>query len=293
MRYKIEHLTRYDYSQPVGLSFQIAHLCPRDTDYQRCLAHTLEIEPAPARIDNARKDYFGNPLTQFEIASAHDNLLITARSEVDIERTAGLPEESPDWHSVSTLFAEPQWGPGEDNAAAEFIFPSTHIPHLPALREYAAASFKQERPIVEAAIDLMARIHEDFEFDPEATLVSTPVEKVFEIRRGVCQDFAHFMITCLRTLGLPARYMSGYLLTEPPPGKPRLVGADASHAWIALYVPGSGWLELDPTNDIVPGESHITLGWGRDFADVSPLRGVILGGGEHEVKVGVTVTPLD
>ncbi|HSD36803.1 MAG TPA: transglutaminase family protein [Rhodocyclaceae bacterium] len=292
MRYKIEHVTRYTYSSPVGLSFQIAHLQPRDDDEQICLASSLQIDPAPERVD-AGKDYFGNDVARFELSSPHKALAIIATSEVDVSRDPETPTESEPWESVRQYFAETLWGQDADSAAAEFLFPSPLVPHSPALREYARASFTPERPIVEAALDLMTRIHEEFEFDPTATHVTTSVETVLQIRRGVCQDFAHLMIGCLRALGLPARYVSGYLLTEPPPGQPRLIGADASHAWVALYVPEFGWLALDPTNDIVPGDKHIMLAWGRDFGDVSPLRGVILGGGEHDVDVGVTVTPLD
>jgi transglutaminase-like putative cysteine protease len=204
-----------------------------------------------------------------------------------------VPTESAKWEDVRQYFAETRWGQDADSAAAEFLFPSPMVPHTPALREYASASFAPDTPIVEAAIALMTRIHEEFEFDPDATHVTTSVETVLEIRRGVCQDFAHLMIGCLRALGLPARYVSGYLLTEPPEGQERLIGADASHAWVALYIPEYGWLALDPTNDMVPGDKHIMLAWGRDFGDVSPLRGVILGGGEHKVDVGVTVTPLE
>jgi transglutaminase-like putative cysteine protease len=292
MIYRIEHVTRYAYGTPVGLCFQVAHLQPRDDNEQTCLSSDLLVEPAPERIDRGQ-DYFGNKLARFELVSPHRTLLITATSEVEVRRTPELPDDSEKWEDVRQYFAGTRWGQDADSAAAEFLFPSPLIPHMPALREYAKASFAPNTPIIEAALNLMTRIHEEFEFDPEATQVSTSVETVFEIRRGVCQDFAHLMIGCLRALGLPARYVSGYLLTEPPPGQARLIGADASHAWVALYVPEYGWLALDPTNDIVPGDKHIMLAWGRDFADVSPLRGVILGGGEHEVDVGVTVTPIE
>lgn len=291
MIYRIEHVTRYAYSSPVGLSFQVAHLRPRDDDEQTCLSSGLAIEPAPERVDHGQ-DYFGNELARFELVSPHKTLIITATSEVDVNRISTVPTESAKWEDVRQYFAETRWGHDADSAAAEFLFPSPMVPHTPSLREYASASFAPERPIVEAAVDLMTRIHEEFEFDPTATHVTTSVETVLEIRRGVCQDFAHLMIGCLRALGLPARYVSGYLLTEPPEGQARLIGADASHAWVALYVPDYGWLALDPTNNIVPGDKHIMLAWGRDFGDVSPLRGVILGGGEHEVDVGVTVTPM-
>ncbi|MDB5801798.1 MAG: transglutaminase domain protein [Rhodocyclales bacterium] len=292
MRYKIEHVTQYAYSRPVGLSFQIAHLHPRSNGEQLCLSHSLLIDPAPERVDEGQ-DYFGNELARFELVSPHKILTITATSEVDVRREPDAPEESEKWEDVRQYFAETRWGQDADSAAAEYLFPSPLIPYAPALREYASASFTPDAQIAAAALDLMTRIHEDFEFDATATHVTTSVETVLEIRRGVCQDFAHLMIGCLRALGLPARYVSGYLLTQPPPGQPRLIGADASHAWVALYIPQHGWLGLDPTNNIVPGDKHIVLAWGRDFSDVSPLRGVILGGGEHEVDVGVTVTPIE
>ncbi|MEC5386297.1 transglutaminase family protein [Uliginosibacterium sp. H3] len=292
MLYKIEHVTRYAYSRPVGLSFQVAHLRPRDDAEQTCLSSKLVVVPAPERIDTDL-DYFGNDLARFELVSPHQKLIITATSEVDVRRKPEIPDSSEPWEDVRQYFAETRWGQDADSAAAEFLFPSPLVPYAPALRDYARASFTPEAEIVAAALDLMTRIHEEFEFDPTATHVTTSVETVLAIRRGVCQDFAHLMIGCLRALGLPARYVSGYLLTQPPPGQPRLIGADASHAWVALYVPGYGWLALDPTNNMVPGDKHIMLAWGRDFGDVSPLRGVILGGGEHEVDVGVTVTPLD
>ncbi len=292
MRYRIEHVTRYAYSRPVGLSFQIAHLHPRDDDEQICLSHGLLIDPSPERIAEGQ-DYFGNKLARFELVSPHEVLSITATSEVNVQRKEHTPEDSAKWEDVRQYFVETRWGLDADSAAAEFLFPSPLVPHTPALREYASASFVPDAKIADAALDLMTRIHEDFEFDPTATHVTTSVETVLEIRRGVCQDFAHLMIGCLRALGLPARYVSGYLLTQPPKGQPRLIGADASHAWVALYIPSYGWLALDPTNNIVPSDKHIMLAWGRDFSDVSPLRGVILGGGEHEVDVGVTVTPIE
>lgn len=292
MRYSIEHITRYAYTQPVGLSFQIAHLQPRDGDGQRCLAHALEISPAPVTL-NEDRDYFGNSVARFELATPHAELVVVARSEVErLRPDADLPD-SPAWEDVQKRFASPLWGLGPVSAAGEFLFPSPNVPFSPALRDFALQDFVPGRPILTATSALMHRIHTEFEFDPEATHVATLVEQVLAMRRGVCQDFAQLMIGSLRALGLPARYMSGYLLTEPPPGQPRLEGADASHAWVAVFVPELGWFEFDPTNDLVPREAHITLAWGRDFADVSPLRGVILGGGAHEVSVAVTVRPFD
>lgn len=292
MIYRIEHVTQYAYSSPVGLSFQLAHLRPRDDAEQACLSHSLLVDPAPERLSEGQ-DYFGNGLTRFELVTPHTRLSITASSKVEVVRKPRIPEASQEWETVRQHFAETRWGQNEDSAAVEFLFPSPLVPYAPELREYASTSFAPDRPIADAALDLMRRIHEEFEFDATATHVTTSVETVLEIRRGVCQDFAHLMIGCLRALGLPARYVSGYLLTQPPAGQARLVGADASHAWVALYIPEHGWLELDPTNNMVAGDKHIMLAWGRDFGDVSPLRGVILGGGDHEVDVGVTVTPIE
>jgi len=292
MRYAIEHITEYHYSQPVGLSLQLAHLRPRDTDWQKCLSHSLLVSPGAVSQHDGR-DYFGNGITRFEIEGAHHVLSVSARSEVEIHREPWPAADAlPDWQTVRAAFAETMWGTSEASIASEFLFASSHVPQLNSLRDFAAACFEEGGSILDGALALTHYIHEEFEFDPTATHVTTPVETVLSIRRGVCQDFAHLMIASLRSLGLPARYVSGYLLTEPPPGQPRLVGADASHAWVALYVPEYGWLEFDPTNDCMAGDAHITLAWGRDFADVSPLRGVILGGGEHTVDVGVTVTPL-
>jgi transglutaminase-like putative cysteine protease len=187
---------------------------------------------------------------------------------------------------------------GENNSAVapemqEFVFPSSLIRRLPALGDYAAGSFVAGRPLLEAIMDLTRRIHGDLKFDPKATTVATPLEQVIRNGRGVCQDFAHFQIGCLRAIGLPARYVSGYLETLPPPGKPKLVGADASHAWVQAFVPPVGWIDIDPTNNLIASDRYITVARGRDFDDVSPIRGVIVGGGKHELSVGVDVTPLD
>lgn len=290
MRLSITHLTRYRYSQTVGHSSQIAHLRPRDLPNQRCLSHTLQISPA---ADSLRedKDYFGNPITRFELCSPHDTLLVRAHSEVELTRDTGPLPDSPSWEEVQQHFAQPQWGINEDSAAGEFLFPSAYVPASQALRDFAEPDFVPGRPLLEVCDALMKRIHAEFDFDPDATHVATPLSEVLLIRRGVCQDFAHLMIGALRAMGVPARYLSGYLLTEPPPGQARLEGADASHAWVAVYVPDQGWTEFDPTNAVRPGNGHITLAWGRDFGDVSPLRGVILGGGSHQIDVEVTVRP--
>jgi transglutaminase-like putative cysteine protease len=292
MRYHVEHVTEYKYAEYVGVSYQIAHLRPRDCAWQTCLAHRLEISPKPA-VSHEDFDYFGNPVTRCELTEAHRVLRVSATSEVDVHRDIGPLPSSPPWEKIATQFAGPIWGNDEDSAACEFIFASEQIEYSDAVRRFALASFTSGRPILAAAQALMESIYNGFEYAPESTDVSTTIEEVLEIRQGVCQDFAHLMIGAMRSLGLPARYVSGYLLTSPPPGQPRLIGADASHAWVAVYVPGMGWTEFDPTNNLRPGDAHITLAWGRDFADVSPLRGVILGGGNHKLKVEVTVTPED
>jgi transglutaminase-like putative cysteine protease len=182
---------------------------------------------------------------------------------------------------------------GVTPAVSQFVFASPYIPPASEIRAFARSSFPEGRTLLMGAIDLMHRIHRDFRFDPSATNITTPLTRVLAERRGVCQDFAHFQISCLRSLGLAARYVSGYLLTDPPPGQPRLTGADASHAWLAVYCPHHGWVDLDPTNDVIVGQRHVVLGWGRDYGDVSPLRGVLLGGSEHSLHVGVSVVPLE
>jgi transglutaminase-like putative cysteine protease len=179
-----------------------------------------------------------------------------------------------------------------DLEAARFLFESTRVRNKRELAAWTSACFPPGTPILVGVRSLMNRIHDQFKFDPKATTVSTPVMEVFAKKRGVCQDFAHLMLSCLRSIGLAARYMSGYLLTRPPAGRPRLVGADASHAWVSVYCPGHGWVDTDPTNAVFPSLEHVTLGWGRDYDDVIPLRGVLLGGGEHALEIAVTVVPV-
>ena len=298
-RYHVDHQTTYRYESAVSLSRQHLHLTPRNGEWQSCLAHHIDIDPEPTHA-HSRVDAFGNPLTQFDIESPHSRLVVRAQSTVEVRSPLPESDRRADW-----LSASPSW---EDGAAAlaygatpvrleanRFLFESPYVRVKREFAAYARPSFTSGRPLLVAAGDLMRRIHDEFEFDPEATTVATPVLKILEDKRGVCQDFAHLMLACLRSLGLAARYVSGYLLTQPPPGQPRLIGADASHAWISLYCPnadGGAWIDFDPTNNLLPDTQHITLAWGRDFGDVSPLRGVILGGDAHELDVAVTVTPL-
>ena len=293
-RYRVEHHTAYRYSEPVMLSHQQLHLSPRPLDYQRCSAHEVVIRPNPT----SRREFidaFGNPVAELAIETAHSALDIVARTNVEVTcRPPVEVHQTPAWETVRDALAyRAAWHPGRAILeATQFLFESPRIQVKRELRSYASDCFAAERPILEAAMALMAKIHGEFKFDPAATNVTTPVMKFFEQKRGVCQDFAHFMISCLRSTGLAARYDSGYLLTRPRPGKPRRVGADASHAWVALFVPGRGWIDLDPTNNLVPALEHITVAWGRDFSDVTPLRGVINGGGDQILEVKVTVKPL-
>jgi len=292
--YRVEHQTSYRYSEPVMLSHQQLHLTPRPLAHQHSRSHEIAIVPPPT-LRRELNDAFGNPMTEIAIESAHTTLEITARTEVEATAPASLkPAQTLPWETVrEALRYRAGWRPEPTILeATQFLFESPHARVKRVLRAYAAECFKPGEPVLSAAVLLMGKIHNEFEFEAGATTVTTPVMKVFEQKRGVCQDFAHFMISCLRSTGLAARYVSGYLQTRPPPGKPRRAGADASHAWASLFVPGSGWIDLDPTNNVIPSIEHITLGWGRDFSDVTPLRGVINGGGIQNLEVKVTVEPV-
>ena len=286
VKYEVVHTTEYDYSEAVSVSHHVARLSPRTLLHQECLHHELHIEPAPA-MTTTHVDYFGNAMTFFAMQGAHKCLTVRAQSRVAVS-AMGLPSpsETPPWDTALEGTAPPL-------EAIECAFNSTPIRASGELAAYARPSFPTGRPLLEAVIDLTRRIHEDFTFDPKATTVATPLTEVFKSRRGVCQDFARLEIACLRSLGLAAHYVSGYMETVPPPATPRLPGADASHAWLAVYCPGIGWIDVDPTNNLLPSTTHITLAWGRDYSDVSPIRGVILGGGNHSLRVKVDVIRLD
>lgn len=290
--YRIIHETRYVYDSRVAVAQQLLHLTPRDLAGQWLLAHRIVVDPLPSER-NEHLDYFGNPVCHLVLAAPHDTLVVRAESDVDVLPRGGAAvlRVSPMWESVRAQFHAPDVA--EVLQAAEFLFESPHVRLSEALADYVLPSFPVGRPLLEAVLDLNHRIHTEFSFDPGATSVVTPLSEVLELRRGVCQDFAHLMIGCLRVMGLSARYVSGYILTAPPPGQPRLIGADASHAWVSVFCPGAGWIDFDPTNDLVIDHEHITLAWGRDFADVVPMRGVILGGGEQELEVRVTVMLID
>ena len=292
MIYRVRHRTTYDYAETVMLSHHLLHLTPRVRPHQLRLETRLAIRPEPEEQPQRRTDYFGNEVAIFDIAAPHDRFVVESSSLVSVETpSAPDPATTPPWPQIAAALLENR--DPEQFQVADFIGRHEFSAIIGQLRDYAAESFTQDRPLLEAAMDLNRRIHEDFAYDPKATDVTTSVARVLEQRRGVCQDFAHLMIACLRSLGLPARYVSGYLRTDPPPGKPRLVGADQSHAWVGVHVPGFDWVDLDPTNDCLAGEDHITLAWGRNYADVAPVRGVISGGGEHRLKVEVDVAPAD
>lgn len=289
MIYRVSHLTEYVYRQPVSSSHHQLHLLPRSHRHQLNRWEELSIDPIPAR-QRDRVDNFGNRTTHLEIQEPHRRLAVLCRSEIEmVPQPLPLPVLSPAWETVRDRVRH-DLAP-EQLEAYEFAFASPYVQVSSEIADFAARSFPPGRPLAEAAIDLMHRIHEEFVYDSTATNVSTPVDEVLAHRRGVCQDFAHLALSCLRVMGLPGRYVSGYLVTALP-GQPRVVGADASHAWLQAYCPGVGWLDLDPTNDVVPSDRHITVAYGRDFGDVTPLQGVILGGGRHTLRVVVDVAPL-
>jgi transglutaminase-like putative cysteine protease len=291
MRYRIVHRTAYKYKYSVALGNHVACLTPRTLTHQHCRDTKLLIDPEPSTKSD-RLDYYGNRLSFFTIQEPHKQLVVEASSEVSLDSGVwAVPSSSPAWEEVVRELPEDRTAASLE--AYQFIFESPRIRTLPEFANYAGKSFTRRRPIVEALLDLTARIHHDFLFDSKATNVRTSTEEVFRKKRGVCQDFAHLQIACLRSLKLAARYVSGYLRTYPPPGKPRLIGADASHAWVSVFCPGMGWIDVDPTNNIVVSDGHVTLGWGRDYGDVSPLRGLILGGRDHTLKVSVDVEPLE
>ncbi|MEO8144774.1 MAG: transglutaminase family protein [Betaproteobacteria bacterium] len=287
MKYNVLHETIYSYEAPVVLSQQLLHLTPRVLEFQQLERHRIDIQPVPSET-SSREDYFGNPVTQIMLAAPHASLAVRAESQVGVTARGASASDGDPWEQVRDRLRR---GGESLLEPTQFLFESPHIEFFRDLAAYAERSFGAGRGLVDVALDLTRRIHADFTFDPKATSVATPLRDVLARRRGVCQDFAHFMAGCLRSQGVAARYVSGYIVTSPPPGKPRLVGADASHAWVSVWT-GAGWLDLDPTNNVVVGDGHVTLAWGRDFSDVTPMRGVILGGGEQDLEVRVTVTPL-
>ena len=292
--YQIFHDTHYHYDSPVSLAQQLAHLWPRSCDWQRCTDRQLQISPQPtSRRDEL--DVFGNPLTRLAFERPHDELLVNASLTIEVLPRPVLDfTRSPAWENTrSALTYSSQPLSPQLLEACRYRFESPYVHLKKNFVEFSESCFPAGRPLLLGVQALMEKIFSEFTFDAEATQVATPLVEVLERRRGVCQDFAHLMLACVRSRGLAARYISGYLLTQPPPGQPRLIGADASHAWVSVFCPVLGWVDFDPTNNVQPALEHITLAWGRDFSDVSPLRGVILGGGNHDPEVRVTVMPLE
>jgi transglutaminase-like putative cysteine protease len=291
VKLRVVHRTAYSYGDAVTTSRHEARLSPREHEHQHTISHHIEIVPRPT-VRRRRFDYFGNRALHFCLEEPHRSLDVVATSVVEVS-TLPLPDlaASPPWEAVRDRLRGDRHRDVID--ACEMTFDSPHVRTSAELDAYATPSFAPGRPVLEAVRDLVRRIHQDFIYDATATEVSTPVASVLSARRGVCQDFAHVAIGCLRALGLAGRYVSGYLLTRPPPGRQRLVGADASHAWMATWVPRLGWVDFDPTNDLIAGQDHVTIAHGRDFSDVTPIRGIILGGGAHQLAVSVDVAPVE
>jgi transglutaminase-like putative cysteine protease len=290
IRYRVVHETSYQYSSLVTSSRQIAHLSPRQTSWQQVLSHSLDITPdCDEQTDGI--DYFGNRMVSLFVDEPHQALIVRAESEVIVSRYAPLPgAPSPPWEH--SLAVKGEWGPGTDLEVEAYRVPSPAVPLLAAARAYAAPSFTPGRPWLTALLDLTQRIRREFVYDPKATTITTRVEEVLATKRGVCQDYAHLMLSCLRSLGIPARYVSGYVLNRSHADGSRLTGADASHAWVSAHCPGLGWVAFDPTNGKIADIEFVTLGWGREYLDVTPLRGVVLGAASQQLAVAVSVTPL-
>jgi transglutaminase-like putative cysteine protease len=290
MIYEISHRTAYRYQTPVTQSQHLIHLAPRLFDHQVVHRHSLLVEPAPnSRSDS--QDYFANPVSILEIDEEHIEFIMHARSVVEVKpRRPVVVETGMPWEQLRTAIMLPR--NGIDLDAAQYAVPSPSTTTSKPVIDYVRPSFVKDRPALAAAWDLTCRIFDDFKFDASATDVSTPVDRVLSARRGVCQDFAHLALACLRAMGMPARYVSGYLLTRPAAGQPKLQGTDASHAWFALWTPDTGWVDFDPTNKVIPALEHIAFAIGREYRDIAPITGVLLGGGEHTVDVAVDVVPV-
>ena len=292
MKYRVVHRTEYRYGITVSQCHNLAHLRPRNLPRQQCQGFRLQIDPLP--MDHAdHEDFFGNHVSYFSITQPHQTLTVTATSEIQLQTGNGqlaLDKDVP-WDKVRLRLTEPLTDTDRENL--QFVLDSPLAAASPALAEYAAVSFPPARPLLEAVHELMQRVHHEFTYDPGFSTISTPLAEVLSSRRGVCQDFAHLAIASLRSLGLAARYVSGYIETQPPPGETKQAGADESHAWFSVYLPDVGWHDFDPTNNKIPLDQHITTAWGRDYADVTPLKGVIFGGDPgHQPRVSVDMTRL-
>jgi transglutaminase-like putative cysteine protease len=290
MRYRVTHTTKYEYSSPVSLSHNQNRLRPRSLEYQTVVEPSVAISPEP-RTRQRWIDSFGNETEFFSIEQSHREMTVCATSEVarTTPRTVGLGQVA--WEEIVRNVTSPL-NP-ETRRASQFVFDSRYAKKSQQAYDYAVKSFVPGRSVMGCAIDLTRRIFQEFEYDPQATQVSTPTLAVLEGRRGVCQDFAHVQIACMRSMGIPCRYVSGYLLTHAPEGKTKLVGSDASHAWVSVYMGQGNWVDFDPTNNLIPTVEHITIGWGRDYGDVCPVQGVLIGGGATILTVSVDVRPLE
>lgn len=290
MIFDVRHKTAYSYGSPVSVAHHLLRVEPRDLPGQRRLKGEVLVTPQPQR-QLADRDYFGNHTLFLTIDRQHGEFVVEASSRVEVKRPPPpAAEATPAWETVRDMLRRPDQA--SLIAAAEQTYPTAQTPALPECLAYAKESFTPGRPVLAAAAELNHRIFRDFRYDPGATHTHTPTAQAFAMRRGVCQDFTHVALACLRSLGLPARYVSGYLMTRPPPGRERLVGADASHAWVSVWVGSQGWVDLDPTNDVLVGDQHVTLAHGRDYSDVAPVSGIIYGGGRHRIAVAVDVIPL-
>lgn len=291
MLYRVTHTTSYVYDALVSFSQNLLHLTARNGPHQVCRKTNLFISPQPAGLSNS-VDYFGNTTTNFTLQEPHNALQVTATNFTEVYIPAYIePAHTPAWETVRDQLRD--YASPDCFYAFQFLFDSMYIHRSEELLNYALPSFTPCRPILEALLDFNHRINSDFQYDKSATTMATTLSEVFSLRSGVCQDFAHLQIACLRSLGLAARYVSGYLRTTPPAGRPRLKGADASHAWVSVFCPGNGWIDVDPTNRLIPGNEHIALAWGRDYDDVSPIKGIIVGSGkEHSVQVQVDVEEI-
>jgi transglutaminase-like putative cysteine protease len=288
MHYTVRHRTTFRYEQLVSISHHVLHLAPRSHQRQETLSAILDIDPLPTQSSSSL-DYFDNPVNYLTIYEPHTVLTMEARSQVEVHEHEPLPlMAGPTWEEVTALLHAPR---GAALDAYQYRFDSPYSGVAPGVRDFALTSFAPGRTMLDACMDLTSRIYNEFEYQGGVSDVSTPVSEVLRIRKGVCQDFAHLQIACLRSLGLPARYVSGYLLTHPPEGQKKMVGSDASHAWLSIWAGDLGWIDFDPTNNLRPNVEHITVAWGRDYGDVSPINGFIIGGGTHEIAVAVDVQP--
>ena len=291
MIYRVRHVTTYTYPETVSICHNELRLRPREGARQRRVSHELLVSPMPA-VSHQAVDFFGNHVTFFAVQEPHRALIVTANSTVEVTPVEIPPAtNTPAWETVRDALRHDRSTAGLE--AYQYVFDSPYVASSSPLWRYASPSFPPGGSLLTTVLDLTRRIHADFTYDPKATSVSTPLNDVLHTRRGVCQDFAHVQIGCLRAMGLAARYVSGYLVTQPLPGRARLVGADASHAWVSVYCPGFGWIDVDSTNNLLPSDRHITIAFGRDYGDVSPIKGVFLGGGQHTVEVAVDVVPVD